>query len=61
MTLPRCAIGHARIGHDQRHAERFFVVRPLAGKAAISHVIAVVGGVDDDRVFGESGFFEGIS
>ncbi len=59
--LASLRLGHARIGHDQRHAERFLVVRPLAGQTAIAHVIAVVGGVNDDRVVGESGCLRALS
>jgi hypothetical protein len=50
--------GHARVADDQRHAERFFEMRPFAGQAAIAHVEAVVGGVDDDRVVRQSGLVQ---
>ena len=56
--MPRSRSRDPGVGDDEGDAEGFFVVRPLPGETAVSHVITVVGGVDDDGVFGEPGFFE---
>ena len=49
---------NARVGHDQRHTQRLFEVRPLPGEASVAHVVTVVRRVHDDCVFSQAGFFQ---
>ena len=43
----------ARIAHDQRHAQRRLVHKALVVPAVLAHEVAVVGGVDDERIVGQ--------
>ncbi len=52
--LPAGGLGGAGIVNDHGHTEGFLVVGPFAGKPAVTQVIAVVGGVDDDRVVSQT-------
>ena len=55
---PAQVLRHARVVDDQRDAQGFLIVRPFPGKSAFGHVVAVVGRVNDDGVFGQAMFLE---
>ena len=57
-NAPLFGFGQARIVNHERHAEGLIIVGPLAGEAAITKVVTVVRGVNDDGVIGEALFFE---
>lgn len=58
-NFPLLAFGNARVGNDEGHLNGFLIVGPLSGKATVGHVVAIVGGINDDGVIGEAGFLKG--
>ena len=56
-SLPRCT---ARVINNQRHPQRLFEVRPFSGQPALAAVVAIVGGINDNGIFGQPALFQRI-
>ena len=56
--LSLLCLRHAGVCDDEWHVDGLLKVGPFSGEATVTHVVAVVGGVDDDGIVCQPGFFE---
>ena len=59
--LPTSGLGRTGIPYNHGNAQGFLVMGPLPREPTITHVVAVVGGIDDDGVIGQTLRLKGLN